>query len=60
MARRDRLTRAERVPLPTPSQPGTLVELEDLKRDPRTREIPVVVLTARPEPSARERAGRLG
>jgi CheY-like chemotaxis protein len=32
----------------------------DLKRNPRTRDIPVVVLTARIEPSVRERAEREG
>jgi len=32
----------------------------DLKRNPRTRDIPVVVLTGRIEPSVRERAEREG
>jgi two-component system cell cycle response regulator DivK len=34
--------------------------LEDLKRDPRTRDIPVVVLTGHGESSVRERAERDG
>ena len=34
--------------------------VEDLKRDPRTRDIPIVVLTGHAEPSVRERADREG
>jgi CheY-like chemotaxis protein len=34
--------------------------VEDLKREPRTRDIPIVVLTGHAESSVRERAGREG
>src|SRR6478735_5920858 len=34
--------------------------IQDLKREPRTRDIPVVMLTGHVAPSVRERAGRAG